>query len=47
MGQTDALIAAIAMTHGAAIATRDTDGFAGVGIELVNPFIGAELVARG
>ena len=38
MGQMDALIAATALTHGAAIATRDTDGFAGIRIELVNPF---------
>jgi toxin FitB len=34
----DALIASIAMTHGAMIATRDIEAFAGLGIELINPF---------
>jgi hypothetical protein len=34
----DALIAAIALTHGAALATRDIDDFAGLGIEVINPF---------
>jgi toxin FitB len=38
MAQMDALIAAIAMTHGATVATRDTGGFADLGIELINPF---------
>lgn len=37
-GTMDGLIAAIAMTHGAIIATRDTRGFDGSGIELVDPF---------
>jgi toxin FitB len=38
MEQMDGLIAAIAVTHGATIATRDTMGFANLGIELINPF---------
>jgi predicted nucleic acid-binding protein len=36
--QMDALIAAIALTHGAALATRDAGGFAELGIDLINPF---------
>jgi hypothetical protein len=36
--QMDALIAAIALTHGAAIATRNMKDFAEVGLELINPF---------
>lgn len=36
--QMDALIAAIALTHHASIATRDIAGFADLGLELVNPF---------
>ena len=38
MGQMDALIAAIAATHGATIATRDVDGFADIDLDVVNPF---------
>ena len=39
----DALIAAIAISHGATLATRDTDDFSGLGLELINPFdLGAE-----
>jgi toxin FitB len=34
----DALIAAIALTHDAAVATRDTRDFADLGLELINPF---------
>jgi predicted nucleic acid-binding protein len=34
----DGLIAAIAASNGAAVATRDSRDFAGLGIELVNPF---------
>jgi len=34
----DAMIAAIALTHSAILATRDTRDFADLGIELVNPF---------
>jgi predicted nucleic acid-binding protein len=36
----DALIAAIALTHEATLATRDIHDFAGVGLELINPFEG-------
>jgi toxin FitB len=36
--QMDGLIAAIALTHRAVIATRDVADFADLGIELVNPF---------
>jgi hypothetical protein len=38
IGIMDAQIAAIARVHGAAIATRDVDGFTGIGIELINPW---------
>jgi predicted nucleic acid-binding protein len=38
MQQMDALIAAIAATHGASIATRDMRGFASLGLDLINPF---------
>jgi toxin FitB len=38
MEQMDALIAAIALTHGAAIATRDAADFADLGLEVINPF---------
>jgi predicted nucleic acid-binding protein len=38
MGQMDALIAAIAATHGATIATRDVYGFSGIGLHIINPF---------
>ena len=34
----DALIAAIARHHGAAVATRDTGGFDGCGLDLINPW---------
>src|SRR5919198_6377234 len=34
----DALIAAIALSRGAALATRDTSDFADLGLELINPF---------
>jgi predicted nucleic acid-binding protein len=34
----DALIAAIARQNGATLATRDTDGFADLGVELVDPW---------
>jgi len=34
----DALIASIAVTHGATLATRDIEGFADLGIDLINPF---------
>jgi toxin FitB len=35
----DALIAAIALTQGAALATRDTKDFTDLGIEVINPFV--------
>jgi toxin FitB len=38
MQQMDCLIAAIARAHRAAIATQDVMDFAGLGIQLVNPF---------
>src|SRR5271166_4593674 len=38
LAQMDALIAAIALTHGAILATRDTPDFADLGIEVINPF---------
>jgi hypothetical protein len=38
MGQMDALIASIALAHRAALATRDTEGFTDLGLELINPF---------
>ena len=34
----DAMIAAIAMTHGMRLATRDVRDFIGIGLELINPF---------
>jgi predicted nucleic acid-binding protein len=38
MGQLDAMIAAIAMVHGAKLATRDASDFADLGLDLINPF---------
>ena len=38
IAQMDAMIAAIALTHGATLASRDTRDFADIGLELVNPF---------
>jgi predicted nucleic acid-binding protein len=38
IGVMDALIAAIASVHGAAVATRDTHDFAELGIDVINPF---------
>ncbi|ESR26389.1 type II toxin-antitoxin system VapC family toxin [Lutibaculum baratangense] len=34
----DGFIAAVAMEHGATIATRDTGGFEGLGLQLINPW---------
>jgi len=39
LNQMDGLIAAIALSHGAVLCTRDEDGFADLGLEVVNPFI--------
>jgi len=36
--QMDALIAAIAVTHGATLATRNERDFADIGLDIVNPF---------
>jgi toxin FitB len=38
MSQFDAMIAAIARSHGATLATRNTDDFENCGIRLVNPW---------
>ena len=38
MEQMDALIAAIALTHGAGVATRDSGDFVDLGFDVVNPF---------
>lgn len=38
LGDLDALIAAVAVSHGFAIATRDTTPFRAVGVEVINPF---------
>jgi len=39
----DAMIAAIAMAHGLSVATRNTNDFEDMGIDLVNPWDGAAL----
>jgi toxin FitB len=39
ISELDAQIAAIAQVHGATLATRNTDDFAGCGIRLVNPWL--------
>ena len=36
----DAMIATIALAHGAALATRDVGDFADLGLELIDPFAG-------
>jgi toxin FitB len=41
IGAMDGLIAAIALVHQAAIATRDVDDFAEIGIDVVDPFVTA------
>lgn len=38
IGDFDALIAAIAATHGFAVATRDTSPFSAAGVATINPF---------
>jgi toxin FitB len=37
-GTMDGLIAAIAMVHGAMIATRDSRGFTDIGLQIIDPF---------
>jgi hypothetical protein len=39
IGIMDGLIAAVAVVHGATLATRDTSDFDHLGIDLVNPFV--------
>ena len=34
----DAMIAGIAVVHGAQVATRDTEDFEGCGVEILNPW---------
>lgn len=38
IGVMDCMIAAIALTHGAAVATRDRYGFEGLGLTVLDPF---------
>lgn len=38
IGTTDAFIAAIAQVHGAAVGTRDVDGFTGIGLRVIDPW---------
>jgi toxin FitB len=38
IGQMDAMIAAIALSNQAALATRDVGDFLGLGLELIDPF---------
>lgn len=38
MATADAVIAAIALAHGAALATRDVADFSDIGLELINPW---------
>jgi predicted nucleic acid-binding protein len=38
IGHFDGMIAAIALAYGASVATRDTHGFADVGLNVINPF---------
>lgn len=40
ISQFDALIAAIALSRGAAVATRNSNDFEGCGIKVINPWIG-------
>lgn len=39
MSQMDGLIAAIALCHGARLATRNVRDFDGLGLQLINPFV--------
>jgi hypothetical protein len=38
IGVMDCMIASIALAHGAAVATRDSHGFADLGLNMINPF---------
>lgn len=38
IGKADAFIAAIALTHDYAVATRDTEPFRGAGVRVINPW---------
>ena len=38
MATADAVIAATALAHGVPLATRDSNDFAGIGLELINPW---------
>ena len=40
IGQFDCQIAAIARSNGMAVATRDVEGFAGCGVEVIDPWAG-------
>jgi hypothetical protein len=40
IGQSDAQIAAIALSRGYALATRNAEDFAGCGVKLINPWAG-------
>jgi predicted nucleic acid-binding protein len=37
----DALIAAVALEAGATLATPDVNGFTGIGLDLINPWVEA------
>ena len=39
MATADAVIAAIALANSAALATRNTNDFSGIGLELINPWL--------
>lgn len=39
LNQMDGLIAAIALEHDAVLCTRDEDGFADLGLKIINPFV--------
>jgi predicted nucleic acid-binding protein len=41
MATADAVIAATALAHGMSLATRDVADFAGIGLELINPWMSA------
>ncbi len=42
----DCQIAAIARSHGAAVATRNITDFEGVGVELINPWLGISSISN-